>query len=187
MGHDSVSGVTGHRLGSSSMAQSEGMRHGDKEISHSPISGSDCISVLDPHLSISYCNNSFSCNQIRRDIRVLSVDRWTCLASITLDTPRLMPKPGLVKLTATVVVWRHGRWPVRLYTDINGISFLSNLVLRFCPSIRSSRTQCGSKEHRHNHRASRSSSRAGVLRDRSSETGSVVDLEVAFLASYQGK
>lgn len=105
MGHDSVSGVTGHRLGSSSTAQSEGMRHGDMEISYSPISGSDCISVLDPHLSISYCNNSFSCNQIRRDIRaILSVDRWTCLVSITLDMPRLMPKPGLVKLTATVVV-----------------------------------------------------------------------------------
>ena len=42
-------------------------------------------------------------------------------------------------------------------------------------------------ERRHNHRASCSPPRAGVFRDRSSETGSVPGLEAAFLVSYQGK
>ena len=61
-----------------------------------PLTGSSCISVLGLlYISLSYCNNNFLSNKIRKEIgAILSVDRWTCVASISLGTPRLMPKPG---------------------------------------------------------------------------------------------
>lgn len=49
-----------------------------------PLTGSNCIPVSELlYISLSYCNNNFPCNQIRKDIKaILSVDRWTCVATI---------------------------------------------------------------------------------------------------------
>jgi len=68
------------------------------------------------------------------------------------------------------------------------VPFLSYLACDYAPLFDlPPRLRAEAKERRHNYRASRSSSRAGVFCDRPSETGSVIGSEAAFLVSYQGK
>ena len=91
----------------------------------------------------------------------------------------------------SVKVWpmMHRRWPVLLYSNIKYHTKYQHSHLIYPYDYASlfdlpARLSAEAKGRLNNHRPSRSSSWV-VFRDRSSESGSAIGLETAFLVSYQ--